>query len=489
MIKRGKMIRISLTIVFLSIFLFLNGMMTKAEGLRPNLFDLNVGVTEYYDKAYEVLNCLNAERTSLGLEPLVMDADLLDEAMQRATELLFEGGHTRPDGSGYYTVDSTFKAVGENAQWVSGEVGKDIKDYNPSGARIYLSWKTSAGHYKNMTDAAYRNIGIGIIKGSAEYCNSYTAVMLFGCGDTVRNKIKLAEITGGTRNVMRTVRLSMNRCQFIPASGIEKFGIGEGINHFEVMEGKTLPLYLMSCLHPTGVDMSIFDFSSSDSSIFTVNSAGMITAHKAGTAQITVSLKSNPAIRTSHTIYVNAAPKAHNYTFTIELPKEAYTYTGKAIKPSVTVYATNSDGQRHKVDSKYYSVSYKKNTKTGTATVKVKGTRIYMSYSGKTTFKIQTSAALGKVTLSSAKSSKKKQVVLKWKKSANAQGYQIQLSPKKNFSSSVKKYMVSGYAKTSKMITKLASKKTYYVRVRSYRKVNGTYKYGKWSSTKKVKCK
>ena len=67
-------------------------------------------------------------------------------------------------------------------------------------------------------------------------------------------------------------------------------------------------------------------------------------------------------------------------------------------------------------------------------------------------------------------------------------GYQIQYSRSKSFknASSVK---VSGYASSSKKIKKLKSKKTYYVRIRSYAKLGGKTYYSGWSKVKKVKTK
>lgn len=49
------------------------------------------------------------------------------------------------------------------------------------------------------------------------------------------------------------------------------------------------------------------------------------------------------------------------------------------------------------------------------------------------------------------------------------------------------KYYTS--TKTSKTIKKLAKKKTYSVKIRSYKKINGKTYYGTWSGTKKVKIK
>ena len=76
-------------------------------------------------------------------------------------------------------------------------------------------------------------------------------------------------------------------------------------------------------------------------------------------------------------------------------------------------------------------------------------------------------------------------MVVKWKKTATAKGYQVQYSTSRKFKS--KKTKTTG--KTSLTIKNLKKKKTYYVRVRAYKTVNGKKSYGKWSSVKKIKIK
>ena len=69
-----------------------------------------------------------------------------------------------------------------------------------------------------------------------------------------------------------------------------------------------------------------------------------------------------------------------------------------------------------------------------------------------------------------------------------ASGYQVQYSRNSNMTKAKKKN-VSGATKTKVKIKKLKSKKKYYVRVRTYKKVNGKKVYSKWSAKKSVKTK
>ena len=99
------------------------------------------------------------------------------------------------------------------------------------------------------------------------------------------------------------------------------------------------------------------------------------------------------------------------------------------------------------------------------------------------------SAKPAATALKSVKNVKTKSATVKWKKkSKNVTGYQVQYSTSKKFKSA-KTVTVKGKSKTSKKLTKLKKNKTYYVRVRTYRSVNGTTVYSKWSGKKSVKIR
>lgn len=80
-----------------------------------------------------------------------------------------------------------------------------------------------------------------------------------------------------------------------------------------------------------------------------------------------------------------------------------------------------------------------------------------------------------------------------WKKVTGVSGYQIQISTSKKFSRETSTYSIKGNKKTSKSFKGLKAKKTYYVRVRTYKnaKVNGksVKVYSSWSKVKSVKTK
>ena len=152
-------------------------------------------------------------------------------------------------------------------------------------------------------------------------------------------------------------------------------------------------------------------------------------------------------------------------------------YTGKQIKPSIIV---KYSGKTLK-NGTDYTISYGKNKSTGKGTVKITGKGNYIGSITKTFYIVPK-----KVTISSAKSSAKKKITVKYKKVTGASGYQIayQKSGSKKWT-----YTTVSSKSASKTLTKLTSKKNYKVKVRAYKTVSGKKYYGTYSAAKTVKVK
>ncbi len=165
----------------------------------------------------------------------------------------------------------------------------------------------------------------------------------------------------------------------------------------------------------------------------------------------------------------------------VTLSKTKYTYNGKVKKP--TVVAKDNKGNTL-TEGKDYTVKYESGRKkvgTYTVTVKFKG-----DYSGtkKLTFKIVPKST----SITTLKAGSKKFTV-KWKeKSTQVTGYQIEYSTSSKMSNS-NKVTVKDSSTTSKTISKLKKGKKYYVRVRTYKTVDGKKIYSSWSEIKSVKVK
>ena len=162
------------------------------------------------------------------------------------------------------------------------------------------------------------------------------------------------------------------------------------------------------------------------------------------------------------------------------LAAASYTYSGKAKTPSVTV--KDKEGISL-VKGRDYTVSYKNNTKVGTASATVKGTGIY-SFSK--VYKFRINPPKTKLVKVSALGGKK--IKVSWKKQkTQTTGYQIRYSSHKNMSGS-KKVTIKKNSITWKNIWRVGKGRKY-VQIRTYKTVDGTRYYSSWSAAKTVKVK
>ena len=175
--------------------------------------------------------------------------------------------------------------------------------------------------------------------------------------------------------------------------------------------------------------------------------------------------------------YCNYMEYTENYYQIESTTVKNAVYTGKAVKPAVKIETATGK----KLNSKYYTVTYKNNKKVG------KGTAIITFKNGykgtvKKTFKINPKATAIKKAATGTK-----QLKATYKKVAGVTGYQVQVATNKKFTKNKKTVTVK---KTSAIVKKLKSGKKYYVRVRAYKVVGGKKYYSAWATkTKPVKVK
>lgn len=178
--------------------------------------------------------------------------------------------------------------------------------------------------------------------------------------------------------------------------------------------------------------------------------------------------------------------KKINKISNVKLSKSIYTYDKKAKKPTVTVKDTK--GKKLK-KGKDYTVTYAKGRKAignYKVTIQLKGKK----YNGKETLTFRIAPA--GTSIKSAKVGKAK-VTVNWKQQTrNTNGYIIQYSANKSFRN-VKQITISSNKAKSKQITKLSTKKQYYVRLCTYKNVKKNGKTTKicsdWSNAVAVKTK
>ena len=83
----------------------------------------------------------------------------------------------------------------------------------------------------------------------------------------------------------------------------------------------------------------------------------------------------------------------------------------------------------------------------------------------------------------------KKRMTVSWKRDKKVTGYQITYAQNKKFKKGKKTITISKNKTIKRTVKKLKARKTYYVKVRAYKKVGKTKIYGAYSGTKKVKVK
>lgn len=83
----------------------------------------------------------------------------------------------------------------------------------------------------------------------------------------------------------------------------------------------------------------------------------------------------------------------------------------------------------------------------------------------------------------------KKRMTVSWKRDSKSTGYQITYAQNKKFKKGKKNITISKNKTVKRTIKKLKARKTYYIKVRAYKKVGKTKIYGAYSTTKRVKVK
>lgn len=119
-----------------------------------------------------------------------------------------------------------------------------------------------------------------------------------------------------------------------------------------------------------------------------------------------------------------------------------------------------------------------------TVTVKAAATTNYKPASKK----LKLTVTPKKMVIKLVKSKKAGKMTVSWKRDSKASGYTIVYATNKGFKKA-KRITVQPNKTTSKTISKLAKKKTYYVKICAYKTVKGKKIPGPYSAVKKIKIK
>lgn len=185
--------------------------------------------------------------------------------------------------------------------------------------------------------------------------------------------------------------------------------------------------------------------------------------------------------------------KPQNPTTANKLKKQKITKVSSTYKKSVGQSFTLKPKAKGKItyktgNKKVATVNSKgkvtvKGTGKATITVTAKATSTYSKCVKKiTVYGVPKKPEMKKLTAG------KKKFTVQWKKDKKADGYQVQYSTDKKFKKNVKSVNVSKKS-TKATVKKLKKRKTYRVRVRSYKKINGKKYYSGWGKVKSVKVR
>lgn len=162
---------------------------------------------------------------------------------------------------------------------------------------------------------------------------------------------------------------------------------------------------------------------------------------------------------------------------TVEGGRYINTYNGKVIKPPVTVYVNGN-----KISKKDYKVSYTKSKGVGPKHVRVRSSKYHFDINAEycvvpknTKFSLKCKKSGNQFIIMNKVRSLNKKV---------ATGYQMAYTKDKSFKSGVKYSL-----KRNIKISKKEKGETYFVKLRTFKKVKGIKYYSNWSSEKAIKIK
>lgn len=177
------------------------------------------------------------------------------------------------------------------------------------------------------------------------------------------------------------------------------------------------------------------------------------------------------------TIHFKIIKKTEKFVSNVKLNRTSYTYTGKSIRPSVTVTVNGK-----KIGANAYKLYYRNDKNSGIGIVQVRGIGKYSRINKTLTFKI-----LPPKTLLTGLKKANRSFTASWKKNIQATGYQIQYAADSRFIKERKTVTVGKQSAIRYKISGLKNKKTYYVRIRSYKRVGKKVLYSSWSTVKKIR--
>ncbi len=242
---------------------------------------VNLPGRQMYEYGAEVLKLVNEERVRCGVSELQLDGDLTTIANQRAAEIALYYSHTRPTDRHFYTASKRGEYKLENIA---------MGQFSPE--EVMEGWNNSQGHHANIINSRVKSIGVGCFKDSR---GILYWVQYFDDEDAV----------GPVANVSKDVSLSIfikKKYLHLQTEPRRTFQETDKGTSYEMDIWQSNENNTVSGL--PRLDKSVFSFSSSDSTVASVNKSGNITLKGPGTAVITASLKKDASVQVKQTVIV-----------------------------------------------------------------------------------------------------------------------------------------------------------------------------------------
>ncbi|MFD9857619.1 CAP domain-containing protein [Streptomyces alboflavus] len=111
--------------------------------------------------AQQVLDLVNAERQKAGCRPLTTNSKLATAAQRHSADMKARNyfSHTSPDGT-----DPGRRITAAGYRWST--YGENIARGQQTAKSVMTSWMNSSGHRANILNCSFKELGVGVVKGS-----------------------------------------------------------------------------------------------------------------------------------------------------------------------------------------------------------------------------------------------------------------------------------------------------------------------------------
>ncbi|SER14091.1 Cysteine-rich secretory protein family/Bacterial Ig-like domain (group 2), partial [Lachnospiraceae bacterium NE2001] len=284
---------------------------------------------------------------SSDYKPLQIGVNTMKAAEMRAAEASLNFTHTRPNGKNSYTIIRSFvpnTSVAENLAWNS-KMSSDIEGWI-SEKDDWIKYKgddseANIGHYGALINPDYLYTGMATfnpVNDSAPYDWSCTEGS-YSSDDTALSKLP------GVQNstYIQKMEIPISNVTASDVVGESVVSIGSSVDYQLLVAAKFTSDYtnvVVDCPVYSGLS-----WSTSDSTVITIDSTGKATAKKAGRASITAVFGSKKASRE-----IVVVPNDTSVT-SVANPSMVTTETKTVPVLAKSVEATLSDGQKVNVDA------------------------------------------------------------------------------------------------------------------------------------------